>query len=157
MGLNPGTIDTCTGMSGAIVDIVSNLDARVDMVVSGHTHNAYNCRLPNSEGALIPVSSSSSFGRLVTDIDLTINSKSGKPTQISVDNKIVVRDDQDAAAAALVSTYQALVAPIANRVVGSITATITRTADAEGESALGDVIADAQLAWSQAAAPRSRS
>ena len=151
VGLNPGTIDTCTGMSGAIVDIVSNLDARVDMVVSGHTHNAYNCRLPNSEGALIPVSSSSSFGRLVTDIDLKINSKSGRPMQIAVDNKIVVRDDQDAAAAALVSNYQTLVAPIANRVVGSITATITRAGDAEGESALGDVIADAQLAWSQAA------
>ncbi|HET9541174.1 MAG TPA: bifunctional metallophosphatase/5'-nucleotidase [Candidatus Limnocylindria bacterium] len=151
VGLNPGTTDTCTGMSGAIVDIVSNLDARADMVVSGHTHNAYNCRLPNSEGALIPVSSSSSFGRLVTDIDLKINAKSGRPMQIAVDNKIVVRDDQDAAAADLVSNYQTLVAPIANRVVGSITATITRAGDAEGESALGDVIADAQLAWSQAA------
>ena len=72
---------------------------------------------------------------------------------ISVDNKIVFRDDQDAAAATLVSGYQTLVAPIANAVVGSITANITRTADAEGESALGDVIADAQLAHSQPAGP----
>ena len=45
------------------------------MVISGHTHNAYNCRLPNSEGSLIPVTSSSSFGRLVTDIDMKINSQ----------------------------------------------------------------------------------
>jgi len=148
---NPTTIDSCTGISGAIVDIVSNLDARVDMVISGHTHNAYNCLMPNSAGTPIPVSSASSFGRLVTDIDLKINSKSGRPMSISVDNKIVLRDDQDPAEAALVADYVARVAPIANRVVGQITASITRTADAEGESALGDVIADAQLAYTQTA------
>ena len=47
VGLNPGTTNSCTGMSGAIVDIVHNLHNAVDMVVSGHTHNAYNCLLPN--------------------------------------------------------------------------------------------------------------
>jgi 5'-nucleotidase len=151
LSLAPSMIDTCTGMSGSIVDIVSNLDGRVDLVVSGHTHSAYNCLLPNSEGNFIPVSSSSSFGRLVTDIDMKINSRSGRPMSITVDNKIVFRDDQDAGAAALVSAYQTAVAPIANAVVGSITANISRTADAEGESALGDVIADAQLAYTQSA------
>jgi 5'-nucleotidase len=151
VGMNPSTIDTCTGISGAIVDIVSNLTPTVDMVVSGHTHTAYNCQLPNSGGALIPVSSASSFGRLVTDIDMRINSRSGRPMTISVDNKIVFRDDADAGLADLVSTYRTLVAPIANRVVGAITANITRTANSAGESALGDVIADAQLAYTQTA------
>jgi 5'-nucleotidase len=42
--------------------------------------------------------------------------------------------------------YRAAVAPLANRVVGSITADLTQTAAANGESPLGDVIADAQLA-----------
>ena len=110
---------------------------------------------PNSDEQLIPVSSASSFGRLVTDIDMTLNTSSGKPTSISVDNKIVFRDDQDAAAAALVSYYQTAVAPIANVVVGSITADILGTgagsSNAAGESALGDVIADAQLAYTQSA------
>ena len=149
VGMNPSTIDTCTGISGAIVDIVSNLTPTVDMVVSGHTHTAYNCRLPNSGGALIPVSSASSFGRLVTDIDMRINSRSGRPMSISVDNKIVFRDDADAGLAGLVSDYQTLVAPIANAIVGQITANITRTGNTAGESALGDVIADAQLAYTQ--------
>ena len=63
------------------------------MVVSGHTHNAYNCLLPNSDGTLVPVSSASSFGRLVTDIDIKVNGKSGRPMTISVDNRIVFRDD----------------------------------------------------------------
>jgi 5'-nucleotidase len=148
---NPSTIDTCTGMSGAIVDIVHQLHPSINLVVSGHTHNAYNCLLPNSDEQLVPVSSASSFGRLVTDIDMTLSTSSGKPKSISVDNKIVFRDDQDTAAAALVANYQTAVAPIANAVVGSITANITRTGSPAGESALGDVIADAQLAYTQSA------
>ncbi len=114
VGFNATTIDTCEGISGAIVGIVGRLTPKVDMVISGHTHSAYNCVLPNSESTLIPVSSASSFGRLVTDIDLKINPNSGRPMSISVDNKIVFRDDADSAAAALVADYQARVAPIAN-------------------------------------------
>ena len=50
--------------------------------------------------------------------------------------------------------YQTLVAPLANRVVGSITADILRNINNAGESAFGDVIADAQLA---ATSPRQSS
>ena len=151
VSMNPSTIDTCTGMSGAVVDIVHQLHASISMVVSGHTHSAYNCLLPNRDEIPIPVSSASSFGRLVTDIDMTLSTSSGKPTTIAVDNKIVFRDDPDTAAATLVANYQTAVAPIANAVVGSITANITRSGSAAGESALGDVIADAQLAYTQSA------
>ena len=151
VGLAPSMIDSCTGMSGAIVDIVHNLTTPVDLVVSGHTHNAYNCQLPRNDGTLIPVTSSSSFGRLVTDIDMKINSRSGRPMSISVDNRIVFRDDTDAAAAALVSNYQTRVAPIANRIVGSITANMSRFGNTVGESQLGDVISDAQLEYTQTA------
>jgi len=146
VGLSESTIDTCTGMSGAIVGIVGQLDDEVDLVISGHTHNAYNCLLSNSASRQIPVSSGSSFGRLVTDIDLTINRSTDQPTSISVDNKIVTRDvPLDPAETAIVTKYNTAVAPIANRVVGSITADINRVNNAAGESALGDVIADAQL------------
>jgi 5'-nucleotidase len=152
---NPDTIDTCIGISGAIVDIVHQLHPSINLVVSGHTHSAYNCTLPNSEEQPIPVSSASSFGRLVTDIDMTLSTSSGKPKSISVDNKIVYRDDKDAAADALVTGYERVVAPIANAVIGSITADILGTgpgsSNAAGESGLGDVIADAQLAYTASA------
>jgi 5'-nucleotidase len=143
------TINTCTGFSGAISGIVGQLDDEVDLVVSGHTHNAYNCMLPNSAARNIPVSSASSFGRLVTDIDMTINKNTDQPTSISVNNNIVVRDVADANETALVNYYTNAVAPIANAVVGSITADITRTGNGASESALGDVIADAQLEYAQ--------
>jgi 5'-nucleotidase len=146
VGLNESTTDTCTGMSGAITGIVGQLDDEVDMVISGHTHNAYNCLLPNAASRPIPVSSGSSFGRLVTDIDMTIDTSTDQPTSIAVDNKIVTRDvAADPAETAIISKYNTAIAPIANRIVGSTTADIVRASNAAGESALGDVIADAQL------------
>lgn len=132
----------CVGISGPIVDIVNNLDDAVDVVISGHTHQAYNCVIDNKL-----VTSAASFGRLVTDIDLTISRATGDVVSMSAGNVIVTRDvPQHPVLAALVDRYRELVAPLANRVIGSITADITRAANAAGESALGDVIADSQLA-----------
>ena len=134
-------INSCSGISGPIVDIVNRFDDEVDVVISGHTHQPYNCTI---DGKL--VTSAFSFGRLVTKIDLTIDRATGEVTTMAADNRIVTRDvAKDSFLTALVNKYNALVAPIANRVIGSITATITRTNNAAGESALGDVIADAQL------------
>jgi 5'-nucleotidase len=93
------------------------------------------------------VTSAASFGRVVTDIDLTIDRATGDVVSASANNNIVTRDvPLDPFLTALVAKYQTLVAPLENRVIGSITETITRDPNAAGESALGDVIADAQLA-----------
>ena len=137
-----GTIDSCTGISGAIVGIVNALDAEVDLVISGHTHLPYNCVING-----IPTTSAYSFGRLVTDIDMTIDRATGEHVgPIIVDNKIVTRDVAlDPAETALIAKYNVIAAPLANRVIGSITADILRAANGAGESALGDVIADGQL------------
>src|SRR5258705_527953 len=68
-GVAPGSINGCSGVSGAIVDIVKRLDDAVDMVISAHTHQAYNCDLPNRVNRPIPVTSAGAFSRLVTAID----------------------------------------------------------------------------------------
>ena len=52
---------------------MAQLDDAVDVVLSGHTHAAYNCRLPNARGRLLPVSSANAFGRVLSDIDLRID------------------------------------------------------------------------------------
>ncbi len=137
-----GGYNGCTGISGPIVDIVERLDDQIDAVISGHTHQAYNCVVDG-----IPVTSASSFGRLVTDMDLTIDRRTKDITSISVDNQIVTRDVAPASLiTALIDRYKAISDPLAKRVIGSITADITRAQNAAGESALGDVIADSQLA-----------
>jgi 5'-nucleotidase len=135
------TINECNGISGAIVGIMERLDPAVDLVLSGHTHQPYKCVIND-----IPVSSAFSFGRLITDVDMTIDRATDEPTSISIDNKIVTKDvAKDPVETALIAKYNAIAAPLANRVIGQITADITRSQNAAGESALGDVIADAQL------------
>ncbi len=139
--LAENSINTCTGISGAVVDIVNRMDPAIDMVLSGHTHNAYNCVINNKL-----VTSAASFGRLVTNVSFVLDRATGDFSSVAANNVIVTRDVVKAPAiTSLIAKYNAVAAPLANRVIGQITANITRTANAAGESALGDVIADAQL------------
>ncbi len=135
-------INRCDNFTGAIKPIVEALDSEVDAVVSAHTHQPYVC---NFNG--IPTTSAASFGRLITAIDMRIDGGSGDVELVQAKNHIVTRDvPKNEAQTRLIAEYDELSAPIANRVVGSASADITRAANRAGESALGDVIADAQLA-----------
>jgi 5'-nucleotidase len=151
---------SCPGFSGDILPIVNKLDPAVDVVVSGHTHQAYICKAKARDGAKdILLTSAGNYSRFITDIDLTIDSKTKDVSSFTAKNIAVVNDlapnpapgayptlAKDAGQDALVTTYANLAAPLANKVIGSVTADITRTQNAAGESTLGDVIADAQLA-----------
>ncbi|MDD1621459.1 MAG: bifunctional metallophosphatase/5'-nucleotidase [Methylococcaceae bacterium] len=145
------TINTCdAGLNGSpIKAIVNQLDDEVDLVISGHTHQAYNCQIANKAGRLISVTSANSQGRVLTDIDVAINTVNGEVSSVSAQNIVVDRSNAavtpNAAIKTIVDNYKAIATPIANRVIGTIGAAITRTATTAGESALGDVIADAQL------------
>jgi 5'-nucleotidase len=164
----PGVSD-CNAFSGPIVPIVAGLNPEFSLVVSGHTHRFYSCTLPNSQGTSV-VTSAGTNGQLVTDIDYAIDQRTGRFAEVTAKNVVVengVSDGKggwlkdangvflknpatvDPKAKKVADKYRTAVAPIANEVVGSITADITRTTGANGESALGDVIADAQLAWTQ--------
>jgi 5''-nucleotidase/2'',3''-cyclic phosphodiesterase and related esterases len=132
----------CNNLQGDLVPIINKLSADIDVVVSAHTHQFYNCTIG---GKL--VTSASSFGRMITRINLGIDSSTGKVVSKAADNQINTRDvAKDAAQTTLVTKYKNLSAAQANKVVGSISADITRTTSSAGESTLGDVIADAQLA-----------
>ncbi len=140
-GFPTGYYNECPGISGAIVDIVERTDPEVDLFITGHTHQAYNCVIDGR-----PVTSAASFGRVVTDIDMLVHRGSGQIESISVNNVIVTRDvPKDPWMTSLIDRYNAIAAPLANRVIGQITGDILRAANPAGESALGDVIADGQL------------
>jgi 5'-nucleotidase len=135
-------VNGCTGVSGAIVDIVGNLDPEVDLVVSGHTHQPYVCTIDG-----IPTTSAFSNGRLVTDIDMKVSRATKDVTGLTINNRIVTRNvAQDPAIVELIDRYSAVAAPIANRPIGRITADILNTRAADEEMPMGNVIADAQLA-----------
>ena len=50
-----------------ILPIAQNLDPAIDVIVSGHTHQPYDCDVPDPAGNPRLVTSASSFGRLVTE------------------------------------------------------------------------------------------
>jgi 5'-nucleotidase len=140
-----------------ITNVAMNLNPEIDVLITGHSHNAYNCQIqvnPNYDPML--VTSAGYNGRYLTDIDLTIASNKGQVIARSANNIPVetpyLTAVPDPAMKALLDQYRVAIAPIANAVVGSITADIKRTGNAAGESALGDVVADAQLEFTTPAA-----
>lgn len=148
-GFPTGDYNECPGISGPIVDIVKKLDRAVDIVISGHTHKAYVC---NIDGRL--VTSGDKFGTLVTAIDVKLDPQSRDVISAKANN-VIVRTGalpKDPAQTALIASYEKVAGPIANRRAGTITQTLSRAPNAAGESALGDVIADAQLAATAGAA-----
>jgi 5'-nucleotidase len=148
-----GTVDTCQGMTGEILPIAAGLDPAVDVIVSAHTHAYYDCTM---NGRLL--TSASSFGRVLTKIDLTIDPTEKRVLSKSAKNVVVSRDiTPDSDVESIIATYQSRSAPLANRVVGHIPADITKTTTGRPscETPLGDVIADAQLAATRSAATGS--
>jgi 5'-nucleotidase len=113
------------------------------VVITGHTHRAYNCRV---DGRL--VTSGDKYGTVVTQIDLLLDPKSGDVLSATADNTIVRTASfaKDPRQTALIEAYERLARPLAQRVVGRLGAALPRDTNAAGESPIGQVIADAQLA-----------
>ncbi|MER7804917.1 bifunctional metallophosphatase/5'-nucleotidase [Streptomyces parvulus] len=148
----PGAGD---GVSGPIVDIAKNITPQVDALVTGHTHNAYVCTIPDPAGKPRMVTSAASFGRLYTDTTLTYDRRTGDIARTSVKsaNHVVTRDVPKAPdMTRLIDKWGTLAAPIGNRAVGHISADISRDGT---ESPLGDLIADAQLAYGRTQDPET--
>ncbi len=153
---------SCPGFSGDIISLSDRMDPAIDVVVSGHTHQEYVCFRP--DGKLI--TQSGFYGRLVTKIDLTVDSSTKKVLAKDANNKVVFNDvgvkdtsgaavplpaiyttlQRDPAIDQVVRRYGDLSASITDVVVGRLSMPLDRKVNPAGESTLGDVIADAFLA-----------
>jgi 5'-nucleotidase len=142
-GFPTGDYNECPGISGPIVNIVSKFDKAVDIVVSGHTHQPYVC---NIDGRL--VTSADKYGTILTEIDVRLDPRSRDVISAKAGNTIVRIDAlaKDAEQTRLIAAYDARAKPIAARPSGKITEALLRDPNQAGESVLGDIIADAQLA-----------
>jgi 5'-nucleotidase len=136
-----GDINGCDGMSRDVLELVDRFSDDIDVVVSGHSHQAYNCTI---DGKL--VTSASSNGRLITDIDLRLRRSDGEIVAKAARNIVVTRDiEKDAAQSALVARYRPLAEKVGNRVVGTLVSSLVREPSNAGEFPLGAVVADAFL------------
>jgi 5'-nucleotidase len=139
-------VNGCDNLAGDITPIVQQLDPQVDVVVSAHTHQPYVC--PNYAGTNILLTSASSFGRLVTGIDLTIDHQTKDVSAKTATNYVVKQTQgtfntalkdptkpntaanqidplgapvaKDAVETAIVQKWQGLAGPIASRIVGHL-------------------------------------
>lgn len=140
--------DACPGMSGAITAIAPRLDPAIDIVVSGHTHRAYVCRI---DGRL--VTSAGLYGAMITDIDVTLDRKTRDIVAADARN-IEVRPEtyaEDPGQAALIGAYRRLAEPIMQRPIGRIAETLSNEKTPAGEMPIGKVIADAMRAAAEKA------
>jgi 5'-nucleotidase len=181
-----GDLRNSDGTPSDIASIVSRLDDAVDLVISAHTHAAYNCSkntvdvssagvstprptgIANKVGRQIPVTSASAFGRLLTEIDLSIDPATRNVIDVSPRNVLVAQNDpinpnnpsadivainsyiaSNPEVKNVVAAYKAAVSPLASQVIATITADMTNIANAAGEMEAGDLIADAQLQATQ--------
>ncbi|WP_030044518.1 bifunctional metallophosphatase/5'-nucleotidase, partial [Streptomyces resistomycificus] len=149
---SPGAGD---GISGPIVDIAKNITPQVDALVTGHTHAAYACTINDPSGKPRTVTSAASFGRLYTDTTLTYDRWTGDIARTAVKsaNHVVTRTVPKATdMTELIAKWNTLAAPIGNRAIGHISADIPSTGT---ESPMGDLIADAQLAYGKQLDPET--
>ncbi|UZI30332.1 bifunctional metallophosphatase/5'-nucleotidase [Streptomyces sp. CA-278952] len=142
---SPGAGD---GISGPIVDIAKGITPKVDALVTGHTHQAYVCTVPDPAGKPRMVTSASSFGKVYTDTTLTYDRRTKDIVRTSVKsaNHVVTRDQARATdMTRLIDRWNKLAAPIASKPQGWISADINGRGSTAPEKPLGNVIADAQL------------
>jgi len=135
----------------AIVNIVSRLDHEVDVVVSGHAHSFTNALLPREDGKALLVTQAFSAGTAYADIDLEIDRRTRDVVAKSAAIITTFADagpglTPDPEVAQLVAAAEETVAPRVNQVIGVAQTDILREQNAAGESALGNLIADAQRA-----------
>ena len=154
---------SCGGVRGPLLDILKQVDPRVDLVISGHTHIAYVCEF----GALDParpflVTSAGYGASLLTDITVTLDPVSGDVIARSASNMVVQSATPEAAhagfpqwtpdadVAAYVARYVDSARSASDRPVGRISGDGRKPGPATEETPLGNMIADGQLAATRA-------
>ena len=143
-GFSDGDRNDCgSGLSGPIAEVARQLDDAVDLVISGHTNDEFVCQV---DGKWVTMADTG--GRLFTVIDGTLDAETGDLHVTTVENRPNSQEGVTPvpAVTALIDKYEKLAAPRANAVVGTVSADIFRETNDAGESALGNLIADAQLA-----------
>ncbi|WP_374592219.1 bifunctional UDP-sugar hydrolase/5'-nucleotidase [Aquabacterium sp.] len=147
-GFTTGGKDDCTGLSSDIIPLLDRFSPEVDVIVSGHTHWAYNCVRPDAQrpdGRRL--TSAGKYAQVVTDINLNIDTTTRDVVSTTATN-IVVNPSTlaaDPTVDALVQGYKTLAKPIAGQIVGYITSDITKVQNAAGESQAGNLVGDAFL------------
>ncbi|MHA6196939.1 bifunctional metallophosphatase/5'-nucleotidase [Pseudomonas wadenswilerensis] len=138
----------CSQLSGDVVDVARRLDPQIKVVVTAHTHEGYLCRLGDKL-----VTQGASFGRLLTQLTLTVDTSKHQLLDVKAQNLVI--DAQRYSATPEVAPLLAEVESRSQAQLGKPVARLAarevlRTVNDAGESPMGDLIADSQLAATRA-------
>jgi 2',3'-cyclic-nucleotide 2'-phosphodiesterase (5'-nucleotidase family) len=134
----PGTQAVDGTISGELTEVAVS---GVDLIIAGHSHVKIASKINN-----IPVVEqySSGTGMGISDLRYDRLNRSILSSALQVVTTYNAGITPDAAVAALIKTYQDQIAPIVNKVMATTLGTITKTANAAGESPMGNLLTDAQ-------------
>ena len=152
---------------GEVFDETAQMSGDVDVVVAGHSHTRLDDCVDDQTGATRSaepggcaedklVVEAFSYGTAFDAVDMQVDRRTKDVVSSSANIVTTYQKDNlgnqlvqpDPETDALVNDYRARIAPVANRVVGTAATDITSATTPAGESAMGDLIADAQRNYS---------
>jgi 5'-nucleotidase len=135
---------SCSQLKGPLVDIVKRLDPAIKLIVSGHSHSGFTCKVDGRT-----VTQAQNYGHLLTRIAMTIDASNHEVKDIKASNVVMAPSNAPVPEAlsglmtkARVGSRAAMSRPIARLAVP----VVSRTLNDAGESPIGNLVADAQLA-----------
>ncbi len=135
-----------TSPTGPAFDLAAQADPDIAAIVTGHWHCRFNMMIPGPDGVSRPVVEAGYYGQLINEINLKLDPKTGKVVRelTSSTNHAVTRDvPQDAQLADIVGYWSGRTSDqLSATRIARLTGDITRTANASGESTLGNLVAD---------------
>ncbi|KFI07195.1 bifunctional UDP-sugar hydrolase/5'-nucleotidase [Massilia sp. BSC265] len=134
----------CTNLTGPIVGIVQKLDPSIRLVITGHTHQSYLCKVDGRT-----VTQASSYGHMLTRIRMSVQKGAGSVGDIQVENVLMKGGDYPAdekMAAFIAKVKESSRAALTRPVARLASAPVLRKQNEAGEAPLGNLIADAVLA-----------
>lgn len=140
----------CSTLTGRVQDIAKRLDPAYAIIIGGHTHQAYTCKI---DGRLVV--QAGSYGGWITESRLKLDA-TGRVLDAQAVNHPVLQSvyAPNPALAALVAQAAALTAAQRNKPVATLPRGATRSAkEPNGDSWLGNLIADSQLAFARKQGP----
>lgn len=137
----------CSQLKGPIVDIVKRLDPAIKLIISGHSHTGFQCEVAGRT-----VTQAQMYGHLLTRLSLHLDGKTHEV--ISVDARNTVMHPTNPTTAPVPDSLSTLInkaragsrAKIAQPVAKLAVPVVSRKSNEAGESPLGNLVADAQLA-----------
>lgn len=140
----------CPTLSGRVLDIAKRLDPAYAIIIGGHTHQAYTCKI---NGRLVV--QAGSYGGWITESKLKIDA-TGRVLEASAVNHPVLQSAYapNAALADLVARAAALTEAARLKPVATLPRGAVRSAkEPHGDAALGNLIADSQLVFARKQGP----